>query len=248
MKDQKELEYFDATKLEEWIADRNWSLAHKTMANSVRLSNLSHESKCGIQCSRRNNMLHLASQCNASLSIIQQVVRNIPMLICESNSMGHVPLQTVLIHRTSPCITKCLIKANNNAVNTIDGDGKTSLHLAIDAYEQIENRKFSSSRRFESLLEIVCLTCSLNCSLILKEDDNGMNVIEYAIEKEANCSIVNKLKKITIDYRRKQCIHSDDISNRHMKKSAIEKLKAGVFKQFASNSRKKANEIFNEIA
>ena len=101
----------------------------------------------------------------------------------------------MLINGTSSNVVDFLVRENEKAVKALDRDSKTISHLTFDAYdnaEEIEDYRLKAVI-LELLPEVIALVCSLNPSYMLKEDINGMNVLEYTIEKEVDYQIVRKL-------------------------------------------------------
>lgn len=115
--------------------------------------------------------------------------------------MGCFPLQTALMHGTFPAIVKCLLDANEKAAEVLDMEGKTSLHLAFDVYDNLtRNNDPLTLKIFRYVSEVIRSVCSLNPSNVLKEDKNGINVLQHAIERDVSDAIIRILHGISMDY------------------------------------------------
>jgi len=209
------------------ITDRNWFLVHKALHKHKHLSHSFHASKCCNDCSQAHNILHFALQHNAPFNIIQCLIRQNPKLVYEINCMGHFPLQTALMHGTFPPIVTCLLKKNKKAAEVLDVEGKTCLHLAFDVYENLTRNNDPVTRKiFEYLPKVIRLVCSLNPSNVSKEDKNGMNVLKYAMEKDAGDSIIIMLHEIIMDDNKKSmhpCCENN--SNKSAESNESQKIK-----------------------
>ena len=161
-------------------------------------SSLSSQSSNSNLINNCENDLHSMFRHYPTLKMVQKFVKKHPYSVYETNYMGHLPLQTALIYASTPDIIRFLIEKNDAAAKSIDVCGKTSLHLALDGYERMGLRgdlgKPDIIRCFDELIEILC---SHEPSYINAEDENEMNVLEYAIEKEVSFSIVRRLQRIS---------------------------------------------------
>ena len=144
-----------------------------------------------INSDQKPDHIHLILQDNPSLPILQRFVKAFPFSLYEINCMGHFPLQTALCCGTTPDVIKFLAKKNKEAVQHIDKQGRTSLHLSLDGYSDLLKR-FNNDVSiiilfFSSFIDILC---HYGYSHINVEDNNGMNPLEYALEKEVAYPIV----------------------------------------------------------
>jgi len=240
----------DANSITMLILNRQWQLLNVILAKYIHSCDHYYKSKCGIDCSQRHSILHFALQYNAPLYIIRQIVKNGPTLVNENDCMGHFPLQTALIHGTTRSVVEYLIETNKKSSTLLDRDGKTSLHLAFDAYDNVEERVTPATIQIlESLPQIIRLVCSLNPSQILKEDVNGMNVLEYAIEKEADYSIIRRLQKIIMGIRRKAQRRNNEYESKQKTETNVpQKSMMNFFKKMGSGVNRKANIIAGRSA
>jgi len=159
------------------------------------------------------------------------------------------PLQTALINGTTPHVLEYLIETNKISSSVLDIDGKTSLHLAFDAYDKVgDDVNPYSFTILEYLPEVIGMVCSLNPSHILKEDKDGMNVLEYAIEKDVDYAILRRLQKISMGIRKNKtplevkCVKSPEV------KGSSEKTKIKFFKQFVNNKGTRAKIVAGRSA
>ena len=126
--------------------------------------------------------LHYILFFNPPLSVIRDITETFPEVACEMDLMLRYPLHTALQYGASVDIIIYLIKMNKKAVNTQDIDGKTALHHLFTHYK----KRCKIQRESSYFQETIRALCNQNRDLILKEDSNNMNVIEYAIEEEVD--------------------------------------------------------------
>ena len=68
------------------------------------------------------------------------------------------------------------------------------MHLLFDSYERIEEiEDISSSELFSLCSELLYILCAYEPSYINIEDDHGISVLEYTIDKEVAYTLVRRL-------------------------------------------------------
>ena len=219
----------------ELISDGNWLRLHKIIAKDKYLNGHSYQSKCCDDCTKSHSILHFALQHNTPFCIIQRLVRLNPILIYEVNCMGHLPFQTALTQGTFPAILKCLLMENEKAAEVLDTEGKTSLHLVFDAYEKLRKSNSPVSKKaFEYFPEVICYVHSLNPLHILKEDKNGMDVLEYDKGKEVDYATIMMLHKMSMDAKMKEiCLRVESNGEQCQDKNINQKIKRNSVRKVA---------------
>lgn len=231
MINQRDIENTDT--IAELISDKNWQRLHKTLAEDRNLNGHCYQSKCCDGCTKSHNILHFALHHNTPFYIIQHLVGINPTLAREVNCMGHFPFQTALIHGTFPAILKCLLEENEKAAEVLDVEGKTSLHLVFDAYANlIKNNSLVTKIAFEYFPEVIRYVHSLNPLNILKEDKNGLDVLEYAKEKEVDHSTIIMLHEMKMEAKMKQlCPRIESNGEKCQDKNETQKIKRNFFRK-----------------
>ena len=229
---RQESDYLYANEIECLTRNRNWKALEKSMAKCKRLSNCPlHESSRNIDCSEQHNILHFVLKYNAPFNIIRQIVAINPELVYQTNSIGHLPLHTALTSGTCPSVVKHLYEANEKSISIVDEEGKTPLHLAFEAYEKVGRSLLTSSK----IAEVIFLVLSLKPSNMLVMDENSMDVLEYALEKEAPYGLIKKLQRIAVSLRKKESCPDD--KKDYMKICEKQKSKGGNLKKLLGSRR-----------
>ena len=229
-------DYLYSNEVESLITNRNWKALENTLSTIKCLRN-------NIDCFEQCNILHLVLKYNPPFNIIQKIVATNPELVYETNSIGHLPLHTALTNGTCPSVVKHLYEVNEKSISIADVEGKTPLHLAFDAYEKVGPNLLSSSE----ITKVIFLVLFLKPLNMLTIDENGMDVLEYAIDKLAPYAVIKKLQKIAISLRKRESCHADD-NKSHMKLCEKQKLKGENLKKLLRISGMKEKMINLGIA
>ena len=173
----------------------------KRLSLPFRLGDLpSFGSNRRINSDQKPDDLHLILQNNPSLCIVQKFVKAFPSSLYEINYMGHYPLQTALTCGTTPDIVKFLAKNNKEAVQKINKEGRTSLHLSLDGYSTLLKRyNYDTSIIILFFSSFIDILSHYGYSHINVDDNNGMNALEYALEKEVAYPVVEMLHKLSVE-------------------------------------------------
>ena len=223
------------------ILDKKWNYLHEKLAKDSHLCNHFYQSKCSNDCSRSHNILHFALQHSTPFYIIRYLVSLNPTLVNEVNCMGHFPFQTALTHGTFPAILKCLLEGNEKSSEVLDMEGKTSLHLVFDAYKK--NSKINcpvAQKIIEYYPQVIHYVYSLNPLNILKDDRNGVDVLEYAKGKEIEYSTMRMLQEMSMDAKMKD-LHprvefvGKEGAQKIKRNSFTQKMKRNTLRKFASS-------------
>jgi len=111
--------------------------------------------------------------------------------------MKRYPFHVALICGVSADVIRHLIKVNDKAVSAIDVEGKTSLHHLFTDYNI--RRKYNNDHFKEAMQSfpgIIYTICQHDPKLILKEDSNYENVLEYLVQEEDDYPFLDMLKRI----------------------------------------------------
>ena len=224
----------------QFILEKNWRSLYEKLSEDSHLTNHFYQSKCSNDCSRSHNILHFALKHNTPFFIIRYLVSLNPSLVNEVNCKGHFPFQTALTHGTFPAILKCLLEENEIAAEVLDIEGKTSLHLVFDAHNKISTSHCPVTQKmFEYFHEVIHHAHSLNPLNILKDDRNGVDVLEHAKGKEIDYSTMRTLQEMSMDVKMKEsCPRIEFVGKEGAQKikrnSFNQKMKRNTLRKFAN--------------
>jgi len=196
---------FDSIKegeLKILIPTRKWNQIHKILLELCFLEKLLFKHDCSENCCANHNILQYIMMFDPPLKIVKIILIKSPDLARSLDCRNRFPLQIGLFHGlTSIDVVRILLHSNDISVQILDIEGKSALHLALDGYENIlqkEKRKIGSElhQKFSEIIDILCFK---DPSIVIKEDKNEINAVEYALEKEVELSIVAKLQKLSMD-------------------------------------------------
>jgi len=134
------------------------------------------------------------------LFIIETIYKLVPFSVSERDCCGRCPVHIAAIHGASPDVTSYLVRKNMDVVDSMDEEGKTILHHLFQDYKQkFCNQKFHVFHRKKKgsklMQELISFICEIAPDLTLKEDQNGMIPLEYAVDEEVDTKIMNTVQK-----------------------------------------------------
>lgn len=176
--------------------------------------------RCCNQCSERHNILHYVLTFNPPISVVRDFTETFPEAAHETDCMLRYPLHIALMYNASAEVVSHLMKANEKAVTAVDKEGKTSLHLLFIEY-RIKSKCYKRHREEAKMYfpEIIHMLCHHLPGMVLKEDLNDMNVLEYVIQEEVDCRTLKLLQAVA-----ESVMKGDDLSWFRKPRSYVKKV------------------------
>jgi len=161
------------------ISKRKWKDVHKVLdRNNSSVSRYT---------------LNFALRYAPPIDIVHHIMVKCPEKYFEKDYMDRYPLSTALKYGTNPEVVNYLIHRNKQAAKCVDKEGKTPLHHLFYAYKNnVHNYEWLIDVYMFEIFEILC---DFAPESILKEDINGLNVIECALYAEVDIQIIEMLQK-----------------------------------------------------
>lgn len=200
----------NATTLTDLICNRLWrTLYFKLKEPNTRILIDDHVSNAITE----NAVVHLACRFQAPLKIIKLLSSRYPSSIHKADAAGRFPIHVATKWSAMPDVIQFLTSQNPSVVGMKDDFGKSPLHYLAESY--LDNcDPYHICHAVDYMLEAVNIikTCTPNAATI--EDNDGMNAIEYAIEKEAPIDVVVTMQNSSRDYLREKRATREE--NRHV--------------------------------
>ena len=188
---------FESKKLEIYASTRKWNFVItiiKKYFDSGKI--LVWSSKCSECCRVQHNTLHCILQYNPPVHVVRKIVETVPNSVNEADCMNRYPIHVALLYGTTPNVLNFLLSLNRKALISIDKEGKTPMHLAVDGYELLNADLSSRFSSFENFSEVVDILHSIDPSFVTRKDFNEKNAVKYALHKKVDKLVVSKLSSL----------------------------------------------------
>jgi len=227
------------------IRSKKWDKVSELLCQSNQFHDKTKGYKCCYQCSERHNILHYVLTFNPPISVVRDIIETFPEAAHETDCMLRYPLHTALMYGSSADVVSHLMKVNEKAVTAVDKEGKTSLHLLFIDY-RIKSKCYKLHREEAKMYfpEIIHMLCHHEPEMVLKEDWNDMNVLEYVIQEEVDCFILRLLqtvgesvmKRDDLSWFRKPRSYVKKVDEKSASQSQFGKIMHSVRKTLASRT------------
>jgi len=148
---------------------------------------------CSNDCCLSQYTLNFALRYKPPLYIVQRITEKCYGAQFERDCMGRYPLLVALKYGTTPDVVRYLTETNEDAAKSQDIEAKTPLHhLFYEYYDYMDYYDISKFNKFVD--EIIDILCHYGPESVIKEDENGVNVIECAIERQVDIKKVKRLQ------------------------------------------------------
>jgi len=128
-------------------------------------------------------------------------------VVNKTDNMERFPVHIAALHGAFPDVIDFLVRTNIVGANKLDSERKSVLHHLFNDYRRKYHTFTKKKQGAEQMYDLIVLLCDISPSSLLAEDQDGMNVLEYAIIEEADEKIVKKLQKTAVNannyYRRR---------------------------------------------
>merc|ERR1712151_1169303 len=227
------------------IRAKKWEKVSELVCQRSQLLEKTKGYKCCYHCSERHNILHCVLAYDPPISVVRDILGMFPEAVHETDCMLRYPLHTALMCNASAEVISYLMKVNEKAVTAVDREGKTSLHMLFIDY-RIKSKCYKLHREESKMYfpEIVHTLCHHEPEMVLKEDLNDMNVLEYVIQEEVDCRTLRLLQTVAesvmkgddLSWFRRPRSYVKKVDERSTSQSQFGKIMHSVRKTIASRS------------
>ena len=192
---------FITDDLEDEASKRNWKVVENNLYRAYLLRiTPKYDFKCNVDCHERHGILHSMLKYNPPIHVVRKIIHYFPDSVVERTCTHHLPLHTALAYGTSERVIREIMHLDEIAASSVDIDGKTCFHLALDGYEIISIDLSTRLMCDENMTEVLTLLYEAAPSSIVKMDNNYKNIIGYAVEKRVSSNVLEHLKQLYSDF------------------------------------------------
>lgn len=143
-----------------------------------------------------SKVVHFACRFNPPRTIIRHLNLLYPEGLNHADALGRLPLHYAAKWRASYRLIEYLIKKDQSAASVRDVSGKVPLHLMCESYNASSSADtVEDLSPQEHIVECIKVLTSVAPETVNIEDNDGITVLEYAIESEVPYEAIRVLQK-----------------------------------------------------
>ena len=144
-------------------------------------------------------ILHFAMSLGAPPKMLILIADRFPEDLAKFDEKGRTTLHIACATGASPGLVSYCIEATPSAAATKDSEGKSPMHHLCKDYLKNSNKTVDLAHKH--MTEILWRLYRNTPSSIVSEDNDGVGVIEYALESDANLDFIRLLHTLIDHFR-----------------------------------------------